>query len=63
MELHLQRKPLPEDLAEFDALAMKAGITPGGEWWLSESGTQAVLARMQPHLERLKLKKAATAKS
>jgi hypothetical protein len=63
VELHLQRKPLPEDLAEFDALAMKAGITPGGEWWLSESGTQAVLARMQPHIERLKLKKATTAKS
>lgn len=53
VELHLQRKPSPEDLAEFDDLAKKAGITPGGEWWLSESGTQAVLGRMQPLIKRL----------
>jgi hypothetical protein len=53
MELHLQRKPSPEELAEFDELAKKAGITPAGEWWLSESGTQVVLNRMQPHITRL----------
>jgi hypothetical protein len=63
VELHLQPKPSPEDLAEFDELAKKAGITPGGEWWLSESGTQAVLTRMQPHISRLKQKKADEAKS
>jgi hypothetical protein len=54
VELYLQRKPSSEDLAEFDELAKKASITPGGEWWLSESGTQAVLIRMQPHIMRLK---------
>ncbi len=62
VELHLQRKPSPEDLAEFDELAKKAGITSGGEWWLSEAGTQAVLVRMQPHITRLKQKKAEEAK-
>ena len=63
VELHLQRKPTPKDLAEFDELAKKAGITPVGEWWLSESGTKAVLTRMQPRIEALRLKKAAEAKS
>jgi hypothetical protein len=56
-ELHLQRKPTSEDLAEFDRLAQKAGISPG-EWWLSETGTRAVLARMQPHINQLREKKA-----
>lgn len=63
VELHLQRKPSPEELAEFEELAKKAGIIPGGEWWLSESGTQAVLTRMQPHITQLKQKKADEAKS
>ena len=63
LELHLQRKPSAEDLAEFDELAKKAGIAPGCEWWLSESGTQAVLTRTQPHITRLKQKKADEAKS
>jgi hypothetical protein len=63
VELQLQRKPTAKDLAEFDALAKQAGITPGGEWWLSESGTQAVLNRMQPHITRLKQKRADEAKS
>ena len=63
VELRLGRKPTPEDLAEFDELAKKAGITAGGEWWLSESGTQAVLNRMQPHIARLKQKKADEAQS
>ncbi|MBN9048958.1 MAG: hypothetical protein J0H78_05810 [Rhizobiales bacterium] len=63
VELHLQRKPSPEELAEFEELAKKAGITPGGEWWLSESGTQAILTRMQPHITRLKQKKAGAANS
>lgn len=63
VELHRQRKPSPEDLAEFDELAKKAGITPGGEWWLSEAGTQAVLTRMQQHITWLRQKKADETKS
>jgi hypothetical protein len=62
-ELRLQRKPTPEDLAEFDELAKKAGIVPGGEWWLSEPGTQTLLTRMQPHISSLKQKKADAEKS
>ena len=54
---HLQRDPTPEDLAEFDALCAKAGVSPG-EWWLSPAGTEAVLKRMEPHIARLKERKA-----
>ena len=56
VELPLQPKPSSEELVEFDELAKKAGITPADEWWLSESGTQVVLNRMQPHITRLKQK-------
>jgi hypothetical protein len=54
--LYLQRTPTTKDLAEFDRLARQAGVAPG-PWWLSESGTQAVMTRMQPHIERFKAKK------
>ena len=53
----------PEDLAEFDKRAKKAGAIASDESWLRESGTQGVLARMQPHIARLKQKKADEAKS
>jgi hypothetical protein len=56
-ELLLQRKPTAADLATLDALCAKAGIKPG-DWWLSPEGTRAVLARIEPHLPRLKDKKA-----
>jgi hypothetical protein len=55
-ELWLQRKPTSEDLANFDALSAEAGAVPG-PWWLSQAGTQAVLRRIEPHLERLREKK------
>jgi hypothetical protein len=55
--LYLQRQPTAEDLAEFDALCAKAGVAPG-QWWLSPEGTQAVLKRMEPHMTRLKERKA-----
>ncbi len=57
VKLLVQREPLPEDYAEFDDLAKKAGIIPG-EWWLTESGTKAVLTRMQPRIKEIKQKKA-----
>ena len=56
-ELQLQRKPTPEDLAAFDALCAKAGVALG-PWWLSPEGTRAVLERIEPHLPRLKDRKA-----
>ena len=55
--LQFQRKPTTEDLAAFDAQSRNAGVTPG-EWWLSPSGTQAVLKRIEPHFPRLRAKKA-----
>jgi hypothetical protein len=54
VELRHQRKPTPGDRAEFDEPAKKVGITQGGEWWLSAPGTQAVITRIHPHIERLK---------
>jgi hypothetical protein len=57
VELQLQRKPTPEDLAEFDILCARAGVTPGA-WWLSPEGTRAVLERMEPHIKRLRERKA-----
>jgi hypothetical protein len=47
------RTPTQEELEEFDALCLDAGITLGS-WWLSADGTQKVLSRMKPHISRLK---------
>lgn len=47
------RMPTPEELAEFDALCAEAGVALG-PWWLSEDGTRKVLARMEPHIARLR---------
>jgi hypothetical protein len=55
-EISLQRKPTPEDLAKFDALSAEAGVAPGPRW-LSQIGTQVVLKRIEPHLERLRERK------
>jgi len=55
-ELWLQRKPTPEDLANFDALSAEAGVV-AGPWWLSQTGTQAVLKRIEPQLGRLRGRK------
>jgi hypothetical protein len=49
------RIPTQEELAEFDALCVEAGISLG-PWWLSAEGTQKVLSRMDPHITRLKAK-------
>lgn len=49
------RIPTQEELAEFDALCVEAGITLG-PWWLSADGTQKVLSRMEPQITRLKAK-------
>jgi len=32
-------------------------LTPRGDWWLTETGTRAVLERVKPHLKRLREKK------
>jgi hypothetical protein len=56
-ELYFQRQPTAEDLNVFDELCVNAGVKTG-EWWLSECGTRAVLKRMEPHIQRLKEKKA-----
>jgi hypothetical protein len=52
-----QREPTEEDLATVDQMLSQAGANPGA-WWLSDAGTQNVLARMEPHIERLKDRKA-----
>jgi hypothetical protein len=52
-ELFFGRHPSSEDLAVFDELCARAGISVG-DWWLSGPGTRAVLRRMQPHIDRLK---------
>ncbi len=52
-ELFFERHPSSEDVAVFDELCARAGISVG-DWWLSEPGTRAVLRRMQPHVDRLK---------
>ncbi len=57
IELHYQRAATAEDLAEFDRLARQANVVAPGPWWLSQSGTEALMTRMQPHIERLKIKK------
>jgi hypothetical protein len=53
VELQLQRKPTPQDMAVFDALAAQAAVALGA-WWLSPEGTRAVLERMEPHIQGLK---------
>ncbi len=52
-EMFFKRQPIEEDLEVFDRLCATAGTTLGA-WWLSASGTRAVLHRMKPHIERLK---------
>ncbi len=54
-ELHLMRQPTAEDLEEFDRLCAING-TNLGPWWLAESGTRAVLQRMEPKIHGLKTK-------
>jgi hypothetical protein len=54
----LNREPTSHELATFRTLLRKAGRSPD-DWWLTQNGTQAVLARIQPHLPRLRAKKAA----
>ena len=51
------RVPTQDELAEFDALCAEAGVALG-PWWLTEAGTCKVLARMNPHIVRLREKKA-----
>lgn len=52
-EMLFKRQPTKEDLEFFDRLCEKAG-TRRGAWWLSASGSRAVLHRMKPHIERLR---------
>jgi hypothetical protein len=55
--LVLQRKPTAEDLAALGTSLAKIGSLRD-DWWLSPSGTQAVLKRIETHLPRLRAKKA-----
>lgn len=52
-EMLFKRKPTKEDLELFDRLCEKAG-TRREAWWLSASGSGAVLLRMKPHIDRLR---------
>jgi hypothetical protein len=52
-ELFFERPPSQRDLEVFDGLCVQKGIK-FGDWWLSKSGTRAVLKRMEPHIARLK---------
>ncbi|WP_283178142.1 hypothetical protein [Gemmobacter sp. 24YEA27] len=53
------RVPTEDDLKEFDALCLKAGISPVGDWWLTPEGTSNVISRIQPRLDQLRMIKAA----
>ena len=57
-ELYFERVPSDEDLAVFDQLCLQANVEAGA-WWLSETGTQDVLKRMEPHVERLRAQRQA----
>lgn len=50
------RVPTQDELAEFDAVCAEAGVALG-PLWLTEAGTRNVLARMHPHIVRLREKK------
>jgi hypothetical protein len=51
--LVLQREPTAEDLAALGTLLARIGSSRD-DWWLTPSGTQAVLKRIEPHLPRLR---------
>jgi hypothetical protein len=53
-----QREPTAAELAELDSQLRKLGCVPGDQWWLNEKCTRAVLGRIEPHLDRLRKKKA-----
>jgi hypothetical protein len=52
-EMLFNRQPTEEDLEVLDRLCAKAG-TKQGAWWLSASGSRAVLDRMKPRIEKLR---------
>lgn len=49
---------IPEELTDMDRRLTDARIQPGDPWWLSDETTKDVLRRMQPHIERLRERKA-----
>ncbi len=57
-ELYFGRVPSDDDLAAFDRLCLQANAG-AGPWWLSETGTQAVLKRMEPDMARLRAQRQA----
>lgn len=58
-ELYFGRVPSDDDLAAFDQLCVQANVGAGA-WWLTETGTQAVLKLMEPHVARLRTQRQAT---
>lgn len=56
-EIFFSRRPTLEDLDVFDKLCTAAGVVSGA-WWLSPSGTRAVLRRIQPEIDRLRASRA-----
>lgn len=57
-KLYFGRVPSDDDLATFDQLCLQANAG-AGPWWLSETGTQAVLKRMEPDVARLRAQRQA----
>jgi hypothetical protein len=55
-ELH-RRAPSATESEQVSHALGAAGLAPGDEWWLSETGTRAVLGRIEPRLERLREKR------
>jgi hypothetical protein len=43
--------------SELEQLSRNLMAGPGDQWWLSPGGTAAVLRRIEPHLDRLRVKK------
>ena len=60
-EVYFQRPPTTDDLQQFDALLKQSAIPHDGAWWLSHEATSAIIARMQPAIAALKLRKASEA--